>query len=549
MILLKKIFQSFTKSERVVFLSAVAAAVLSAITLAGIGFAGSTHAVPASGGEFIGGAIGQPIYVNPVTASTEIDKILVRLVFSNINDVADKIEASSDGRTWRVRLKENLRWQSGEKLTSDDIIFTVQKIQDRESSSPLLQSWQGVATERLSELELRFSLANPYAFFGDTLNNLYILPKHLLADVPPSNWRLSDYNLKPIGSGPYKFASYEKRPDGFIYLYKLELWDRYPGRKSLIQNFSFQFFSQTADLIKGFNLGQIDGLGGLSLQNISQIKRPHNSFSFQLPGYYAVFLNQSKSIPLKDLDVRRALYLATDREALIKEALGGYGRLNKGPIPTRTTYSNPETAAADATPGTASEILEKAGWKKNETGFREKTIKNTKIPLELALITPKVDFLSKTAELLQASWQKIGFKINLIILSPEEIAANAIKNRDYEMLLFGNVLGRNSDLFSFWHSSQRFYPGLNLALYNNKKADSLIESTRQNLDQEKRMAQFNDLQNLIVSDYPAIFLYSTDYLYVANKNLHGLDAGFIAEPADIFAGASSWYLKTARVLK
>ena len=71
-----------------------------------------------------------------------------------------------------------------------------------DAHSPLYQSWQGVTATRVSELEVEFTLANPYAFFGDTLNNLYILPKHLFADTPPGNWHLSDYNLKPVGSGP-----------------------------------------------------------------------------------------------------------------------------------------------------------------------------------------------------------------------------------------------------------------------------------------------------------------------------------------------------------
>ena len=90
---------------------------------------------------------------------------------------------------------------------------------------------------------------------------------------------------------------------------------------------------------------------------------------------------------------------------------------------------------------------------------------------------------------------------------------------------------------------------MTLALYNNKKADTLIEAIRENLDAGTRAAQFNDLQALIADDAPAVFLYSPDYLYITNKNLRGLEAGLIAEPAERFLSTNKWYLRTTRVLK
>ena len=544
----KRIYSALTRSERITFWTALAIAVISSLVLVGFGFIKSTHDVPALGGQYTEGVLGEPVYVNPVMASTEADKDLVKLLFSKISQLADKIELAKDGRTWNVRLKENLHWQDGEKLTSDDVIFTIGKIQDPQTSSPLSVSWQGVAVERLSELELQLSLVTPYAFFSDTLENLYVLPKHLFADTPPANWHLSDYNLQPIGSGPYKFAGYEKRPDGFIYLYKLEAWDEYFGDTPHIQNFNFQFFSQKSDLIKNFNSGQVDGMAGLETEDLIQIKRPYEEIPFHLPSYYAVFLNQSKNLPLKDIAVRQAMSFAVSRENLINEALGGRGEKVFGPVPPNTEYFDPAIESATTSADAASGTLDAAGWKMNADGVREKTVKNAKIPLELNLVVPQADFLIKTAKFLKESWEKVGFRTNLNVLSLED-ANTAKNNRDYEMLLFGNVLGRGLNLFAFWHSSQRFSPFENLSLYNNKKADSLIESIQQEMDGDKRKAEFGQLQNIIANDYPAVFLYSPDYTYVASKNLHGAEEKLIAEPADIFADVAAWYLKTARVLK
>ena len=547
---LRKIFMVLTQKERVLFLCTASVAIVSGIVLAGLVFAVSTTPVPAYGGEYTEGFVGQPVYINPVIASSDVDKAIVRLVFSNLGDIADTIATSSDGRTWNVRLKEQLRWQDGSKLTSDDVIFTVQKIQDSESRSPLFDSWQGAGAQRISELEVQFSLINPYSFFTETLKILYILPKHIFSEVPPANWRLSDYNLKPVGSGPFKFDGYEKRPDGFITKYRLSPWETHAGGVPLIGSFDFMFFSQKPDILEAFNSGKIDGFAGLDPEQIADIKRPYETVRYTMPSYYAAFLNQNKSIPLKDIEVRKALSTSLDRYAIIQTALEGFGTEAVGPIPKGTPYflEFPEEDISSST-AIASDEPDSPGCKMGDGGIREKTVKNTKIPLELTIAVPQIEFLTRTSHLLVRTWGELGIKVNLSIFPIDDIGNSILKNRDYEILLFGNVLSKSYDLFSFWHSSQRFYPGLNLSLYNNKKADSLIESIRQVDDKKERESQFHELQKIIKADHPATFLYSPDFIYVSSKNLRGVDPRLIMETGDRFVGAQYWYIKTARVLK
>jgi peptide/nickel transport system substrate-binding protein len=507
----------------------------------------ATTIVPAAGGDYTEGMVGQPEYVNPITAMSQTDLSLVKMVYSNLYDIADKVEASPDGRVWTIRLKENLHWQDGEKLTSDDVIFTVQSIQSKDAGSPLFQSWQGVAVSRTSELEFQFSLANPYAFFNDNLNDLYILPKHLFANAPPGNWHLSDYNLKPVGSGPYEFVSYEKRSDGAISAYHLQAWDDYFGTKPLVEHFDFRFFGNESDLVKSFNAGQIDGMGDLGPGTLATIERPYDLSSWRTPSYYAVFFNQSKSLPLEDGAVREALGEAVDRNALVANVLQGKGKPDYGPIPEDAPSFVPimTTTSLDL----ASATLDAAGWRAGTDGFRAKTIQKTAVPLVVNLMVPQIDFLVKTAEELQGAWKKIGVRVNIVTNNPQDLLSGTIKNRGYESLLFGNVLGPSSDLYAFWDSSQRFYPGLNLAIYNNKKIDSLIESARMEMNDAARAQKFANAELAIAADNPAIFLYSPDYLYVTNKSIRGITPQFLPDPSDRFRKVGEWYLNTARVLK
>lgn len=550
----KKIFGAFTKKERITFLCAATGAAVSFIVVITIVVAQATTAVPAAGGEYTEGVVGQPEYINPVIASSETDLDLVKLIYQNLPDISDSITASPDLKTWTVHLKDNLKWQDGAQLTADDVVFTVQSIQNPDTESPSYQAWQGVTVSRSSELEVQFTLAAPYAFFGNNLQNLYILPKHIFADAAAGNWRISDYNLEPVGSGPYKFVSYNKDSDGFISSYNLTAWNGTSNAHPLIQNFDFKFFNNENALVKSFNDGTVDGFGSASPEDLALIARPYNIFSWRTAGYYAVFYNQSTNIALQDPAVRQALSAAVDRNDLINQTFGNITSTEKatpeyGPIPEGAAYYVPTPTTSSAQ--FAETLLDDAGWTiSSSSPYRSKTIKGAVIPLAINLTVPDIDFLQTTANVLSADWQAIGVQVNIATDAPDDIVANTIKNRDYDALLFGNVLGPSSDLYSFWDSSQRFYPGLNLSILGDSSADKLIEAARAVSSSATVAQDMASAQTDIVSDYPATFLYSPDYLYVANADVQGVATGSILiDPSDRFRNASSWYVDTARVLK
>lgn len=546
---IKKIFLAFSKKERILFLFSLGTAAASLIVLSNIVLANISTTLPARGGSYTEGVVGQPSFINPVIASTDADKALVRLIFSPIGEIASKIEREDGGRAWKIRLKDGLVWQDGEAFTADDIIFTIKAIQDPDSRSPLRQSWQGVATQRVSELELQFNLGAPYAFFEDHVRRLSAVPKHLFENVPVANWRISDLNLNPVGNGPYKFESHKIEPQGFIVSYHLKSSPSYSEKEPFISNFYVNFFSSKDALIEAFNAGRVDGIPGTEAEDLSRLKRPYETFDFRLPNYYAVFWNASQNIALKEESVRRALALAVNREDMIANIFSGKADGARGPIPAVSPYFSPELGNETSTMERAAEILDAAGWTVADGGTREKTIKNSAVKLGFTLTVPRVSFLVKTAETLRSAWEKLGISVTIAEKPLDEVTEGAIKNRDYQALLFGNTLNAEFDLYPFWHSSERFYPGGNLSLYSNKEADRLIEAIRQNPDPSVREAQFRSAQAIITSEYPALFLYSPYYIYVAGKNLKGVNPQFIAEPSERFLNVGEWHLKTRRVIQ
>src|SRR3989344_3307756 len=150
-----KALYPLTRSERLVLYGAVAIFSIAALTYGSLIYKTKTYAVPSEGGTYREGIVGQPSFVNPIIPTTETDRAVSRLIFSRLEDMADSIKQSSDGKTWNVHLYDNIFWHDGTKLTADDIVFTVDVIHDPNSHSYLRGSFDGVNVSRVSELEIQ----------------------------------------------------------------------------------------------------------------------------------------------------------------------------------------------------------------------------------------------------------------------------------------------------------------------------------------------------------------------------------------------------------
>ncbi len=534
------------------FSAALLSALISAVFLA-VDFMGKkTAVIPIAGGDYREGVIGQPVFVNPVLAgANDIDRDLVKIIFSDIFDLTENYKIGANGKVFNVRLKDNVFWQDGKAIVSDDVVFTVKTIQNPDSRSPLYSAWQGIEVQRVSEREIKFILPFPYSFFENTLRDLRPVPKHVFENIPVANYRLSGYNLEPIGSGPFKFVSFDKRRDGFITDYYLERSENYFGKSPYLNRLNFRFYGDKKDLIGAFNKGEIDGVGGLNYDDLAEIKTSHKVFNLRSSKYYALFFN-ANTPALKEKNVRSALNLAVDKSKIIKDVFGGLATEVGGPLmPQIEGYAPDVYRAHEFSTVKADQILEESGWVVGDDGIRSKQ-KNSKeepVRLEFNLVVPDISFLTKTAEIIREDWLKIGVKLNLAVKSSVEINEEIIRTRGYEMIIFGNVFGVNPDIFSFWHSSERFYPGLNLAMYHDKTVDGLIEAAREEIDEERKQRYLSNLQTAIIGDAPAIFLFSPNYFYVSKNLLKGFEEKYVPFSSDRFENIEKWYVKTTRIFK
>lgn len=554
--LLISAIKSFSFKERMVFWMAFVFFVISSISLSFFFIEKSTVKVPASGGEFIEGVVGQPAFINPVLAKPgTVDDDLVALTFANLLDLSESLKSEKNFKVWTLRLKENARWQDETPITSDDVIFTIQAIQDPDVLSPLFSDWQNIKVSRVSEREIRFELPTSYSLFENLLKKLRPIPKKIFADIAPANIKLSSYNLEPFGSGPFLYEKMERKKDGFISQFQLKINPAYRSIGSLpyLKRFTFHFFENEEGLIEAYNSGIIDGFLATDYSLIDKIEI--NSLTEKIPTtkYYALFFNPNANPILESKEIRKALQLATDINSLINQEFKGYALLEAGPIPpTLPSYNKEIEKDVSFNPSLAKELIANAGWIFNpEINLWQKVEKNNSTQ-ELAVIlkTPDTPLLLRMAQRIQKDWQAIGIKTEIEKYDPALLGEEIIKNRDYQILLFGNIVSLEPDLFSFWHSTERFYPGLNLSFFNDSLTDNLIALSRQVAPQDpQRNKLLFQIQERITSELGALFLVNPQYLYIHRASRPQVVIETLSLASDRFEKVNQWHIKTKRKFK
>jgi len=612
----------------------------------------NTNVVPADYGRIREGVLGQPQFINPLYAPlSDIDRDLTELIFSSlmtydgngniVPDLISEYNIEEGGKTIDFSIKENVKWHDGTPLTIDDVIFTIDLVQDTEYLSPLRTNWQGVEIEKVSDYKAIFKLKQAYSGFEESLVNLKILPEHIWKDVSvqsiTSNTQLNV--LSPIGSGPYMVKKTIQKGDKTVKSMILTVNNDYYGQKPHIQRIDFYFFNKQEDLLNNLKKGNLDAGNVEATDYNDKNFKKYNLNSIETPDYFAVFLNNLEK-PFDNKEMRQAFSYLINKQEVADSVLSGKGEVIDSPlIPSFYGLSNPEAPLSyNETKGT--QILDKNGYALKD-GLRIKTIEkssgfkftqtlqsgssgaevkklqeclaqdkeiypsgtisgtfgqetkaavikfqekykdeiltpnnltsgtgkvagatikklneicfvvpNEEIPLSFVLKTTNHPILQKTAQMIKEQWEKQGIKIEIQTLSESE-AKKVIRERDFSILLFGEQMGGIPDPIPFWHSSQRIDPGLNLSSYNSSKADELMEKARKYYDYTNpdRIKTLNDLQNLIISDSPAIPLFTTDYLYLTNKNIKGIDTQKITDASKRFVNIENWYIKEKRVWK
>lgn len=521
-------------------------------------FLSFTKPVPAEGGVYTEGIVGEPMHINPILAqATDVDADMVQLVYSSLfsyddagrlrPSLAEGYELQEDGKKYVVKLRSGVKWHDGQDLTADDVLFTFRTIQDASYRSPLRANWQGVDVSKDDDQTVVFSLKKAYFDFLENLT-VGIVPKHIWDGIPPEKFSLADVNLNPIGSGPFRVEGFKKDSNGTILSYELRAFPQYFEGTPFLQKVVLYFYGSEEDMLSAYRRREILAASNVTPGSFPEdLKNQKDTVIHDVsqPRVFAVFLNEKKNAALAEEPVRRALALATDRERLVREVLDGHGDPAYSLFSPNTSAYSSAGEASVFNPDEAVKILEDAGWMLGDDGVREKG----GVRLEFDIATPNWDELVKTAHMVENGWNEIGAHVTVSVLENVSDAQRTIRSREYAALVYGLAMTFEPDPYSFWHSSQTGELEHNFSLFSDKRADELLSNSREELGADARAGMYREFQEILATRMPAVFLYSPRYVYVQRRSVQGFSARAINTPASRFQDIARWYMSTKRVRK
>lgn len=518
-----------------------------------------TVSVPgiSAGGSFTEGIVGTPRFVNPVLALTRADQDMTALTYSGlmkidptgalVPDVASAVEVLDDGVTYNITLREDITFHDGETLTSEDVLFTINLIQNDELKSPLRGNWSDVMVEVVDEYNLLITISEPYAPFIENFT-IGILPAHIWREIPIEQVPFSEFNTTPVGSGPYQIQGATFSRSGTVEEYQLAAADNYHA--ALIEQIDVRFYSNEAALLAAMNDKDVDATAHLGADRTNLLNAEvWNVTEHPLPRMFGVFFNQNRSAVLRDASVREALEVALGRNTIIDDALGGAGIPNSNATALSQTAIESQDATTELDVETrlenARSVLEAADWTQTDQGFWEKEVDDSAIPLEITVRTANTPELDAVLQEITTTWRALGVAIETEQYEQTDLVQSVIRPRDFSALLFGIDMSRSQDLYPFWHSSQQNDPGLNIAQYANISVDELLETARTSQDIDERLESQVAASEIITAERPAIFLFQPSSLYVTRTDLNVTATENIGRAADRFSSIASWHTDTS----
>jgi peptide/nickel transport system substrate-binding protein len=490
---------------------------------------------------------GAPSRVNPLYAYlNETDRDITSLVFSGLTRLGGDGEVLPDlAETWEINenavtfhLREGVEWHTGVPFTSADVLFTFRLLADPEFQGDPDQGplWRQISCNTPNELTVICRLPQPFAPFL-AFTTIGIVPKHILEGVAAADLIDNPFNLAPIGTGPYRLTQIDSQRT------VLQAFESYHLGSPALPEIQIQFYANSSTAAAAVLRGDADGLmidsraAQLDYSALSS-KDGLRDYTANRSTYTVLYLN-NREPPLNEVEIRKAIALAIDLDAITGDILGGRAVRAASPIVPGTWAFNPDVDPPGRDLGDARDLLDDAGWELSD-GADVRARNDTE--LRISIMTDQDPVRGAVAEALADQLAEIGIAVTVVREQSTELIRDFLLPREYQAAIFSWDPGGDPDPYPAWHSSQITATGRNIAAYSNNDADKLMEDGRRTFDLDERQRLYFLFQQTFQADSPSIVLYYPVFTYFVSEKVRGIELGTLFTPASRFANVHEWTL-------
>lgn len=439
---------------------------------------------------------------------------------------------SADGKTVTWKLKPGVKWHDGKPFSADDVVFNWEYASDPATAAVSIASYRNVKAEKVDDLTVRviFDKATPFwadAFVG---TRGMIIPKHLFADYKGAKSRDAPTNLKPVGTGAYKFVDFKPgdmiRAEAFSdyhvanqpYFDTLEMkggGDAVSAARAVLQTgeYDYAWNMQVEDaILKRLETGGKGEVHVVPGANIEHIQLNTTDPWTEVDGERSSL--KTKHPSLSDPAVRQALMLLVDRKSVEDHIYGRTG------VATANFLNNPERFRSKATKyefniDKANKILDDAGWKRGSDGIREKDGKKLKFVYQTSINAPR----QKNQAIVKQAAQKAGIEIEIKSVVASVFFSSDVANPDTYPKFYADIQMYTTTMtqpdpelfmnqFCSWEAATKDnkWQGRNPTRFRNDEYDKTYKAAQGELDPVKRAAMFIRLNEIVVGEKDGVII-------------------------------------------
>jgi peptide/nickel transport system substrate-binding protein len=542
--------------------------VLLVLTVAPVAQAGqSAPSTPVTGDWLLAHILSDPEQLNPLTSNDAGASSLLGYMFESLLQrdprtlelrpqlAVARPDISEDKLEYTFKLRQDVRFQDGQPLTGEDVLFSIKAIKCPLVNAPFQRVYYEsiVDAQLIDPYTIRFKAREPYFLNESVLGGIDVLPRHyydpenllkgvtvtaLAGDYSAHEAQVrkfaehfnQSYARNPLGSGPYKFKSWSTGQE-VVLERDADYWGN--GKEGIDQVYldvrKFRVINNMDAALVNLKAGNLDTMGLQPLQHLRQtsggrFEKDYEKYIYSTPSYTYIGWNNAHPI-FRDMRVRQAMTYFTNRQQMVKTILFDLGQIVDGPIYRFRPEYDENLFSHPYDPQKALALLAEAGWKDTDgDGILDKEIDGQRVAFRFEIKFNSGNDIRKSVALaLQDELRKHGIDANVRALD-WTIFLDEVRNQKFDAVILGWAMSVNEpDAYQVWHSSQAENKGSNMIGYKNPRVDTILEEYRRTFDEAKRIELYREFQRLLNVEQPYTFLFMQKAVTAVSRRFRGVE--------------------------